>query len=161
EALVRWSLPLKQPAACDSVFAWLHDQHAVTPSLAESRTRAALTAGNVALAREFAADLPPTAAAPLLQWLHLLETPKPALRALATDDKTPVDPEALEAGLNRLALSDSAAAAALLPQLLARPDVTPALRARLQRVVALGLGYDHAPAAVAAFADLPTEAITD
>src|SRR5258708_16689107 len=33
--LARWSLPQKQPAECNDVFAWLRQPHLVTPTLAE------------------------------------------------------------------------------------------------------------------------------
>ncbi|MFI4914437.1 MAG: transglycosylase SLT domain-containing protein, partial [Steroidobacterales bacterium] len=161
EALVRWSLPQQQPSACDGVFDWLRSQGLLTPALAESRARVALAADNPRLASESAADLPATQAAPLLQWAQLLTAPKSTLSALASHAATPVEPDALAAGFDRLSRRDSAAATALLPPLLARPDMTPALRIRLRRTAALGAAYDHDPLALAAFADLPTEAIDD
>src|SRR6202011_1626994 len=51
--LARWSLPQRQPAECNAVFAWLRQQNLVTPALAENRARAALAADNPRLAREF------------------------------------------------------------------------------------------------------------
>jgi soluble lytic murein transglycosylase len=149
EALARWSQPQKQPSECDGVFAWLRSQGLLTPALAESRTRAALAAENARLAREFLADVPPPRAAPLLQWADLLSAPLAPLTRLADDPTLSVEPDALAAGFNRLSDIDAAAAAQLLPQLLARPDMTPALRARLGRSAALGLAYAHAPAAAA------------
>lgn len=158
-ALARWSLPQRQPSECDGVFAWLRLQGLLTPALAEDRTRAALAADNPRLAREFAADVPAPRAAPLWQWAQLLETPKPTLNMLADNAALPVEPEALAAGFNRLADSDSAAASEMLPLLLARPDMTPALQARLQRSAALGAAYGRNPAAMAAFAALKEDAI--
>ncbi|MGH8144034.1 MAG: transglycosylase SLT domain-containing protein [Steroidobacteraceae bacterium] len=154
EALARWSAPVQQPAACDSVFEWLRAQGMLTPALAAGRMRAALAAGNAALARADARDVPAAQVAPLLLWAQLLQAPKPALTALAAQPDTAVEPEALEGGFQRLSLQDSAAAAALLPQLLARPDMTAALHAQLQRDAALGLAYDHDPTAAAAFIGL-------
>ncbi len=159
EALALWSLPQKQPAECDSVFAWLRLQGLLTPALAESRARAALAADNPRLARDAAADVPPERAAPLWQWAQLLESPKSALTMLATDVSAPVEPEALEAGLARLARTDATSALSLLPPLLARPDVTPLLRASLQRITALGAAYGRDPAAVEAFRELPIDAV--
>jgi soluble lytic murein transglycosylase len=161
EALVRWNLPQKQPRECDSVFSWLRQQGLTSAAGAETRTRAALTADNPHLAREFAADLAPAAAAPLLQWAQLLEAPKPVLNALATNANMPVEAEALDAGFNRLARSDSAAALTLLPRLLARPDMTPALRGHLLRDAALGAAYDRNPDAIAALDGVPAEAADD
>ena len=77
--LERWSVPQKQPAECDDVFAWLRRQNLLTPALAEARTRAALAADNPRLARTFAADVPVARSAALLQWSDLLEAPKSML----------------------------------------------------------------------------------
>src|ERR1700738_3067024 len=56
--LARWSLPQKQPVECNNVFAWLRQQNLVTPALAESRVRAALSVDNPRLARESVGDVP-------------------------------------------------------------------------------------------------------
>jgi soluble lytic murein transglycosylase len=161
DALVRWNMPQKQPRECDGVFAWLHQQGVATAALALVRARAALSAENPRLAREFTAELSPSAAAPLLQWAQLLETPKPALSTLALNPSAPVDADALDAGLNRLARGDSATALQLLPRLLARPDMNPGLRGRLQRDVALGAAYDRNPAAMASLDAVPAETVDD
>src|ERR1700758_1763276 len=68
EALARWSLPQKQPPECEPVFAWLRQQGLLTPALAETRTRAALTANDPRLAREFVVDVAADKSAPLLEW---------------------------------------------------------------------------------------------
>jgi soluble lytic murein transglycosylase len=159
EVLARWKLPKKQPSECDTVFAWLRREGLLTPALAESRTRAALAADNSRLAREFAADVPETRAAPLLQWAQLLEAPKSTLNMLATNSAMPVEAAALAAGFDRFSRSESTAASALLPLLIARPDMTSALQGQLQRAAALGAAYDHDPAVIAAFGGLPTQAI--
>src|SRR5579863_3266966 len=161
EALARWNLPQKAPRECDAVFAWLRQKGLLTASLAQIRARAALAAENPKLAREFVTDVPPADAGPLLQWAQLLESPKAALEMLATGGATAVEPEALEAGFNRLARSDPAAALALLPRLLARPDMTPALQGRLQHDAALGAAYGRIPAAIAALASVPAGAVDD
>ena len=161
EALARWSLPQRQPAECDPVFAWLRTQGLLTPALAEARARAALAAENPKFARESILELPPAQAAPLLQWAQLLESPKSTLALLAADPSRPVEAAALEAGFTRLSRSDSAAAIGVLPGLLARPDLTPELRTRLRRLAALGAAYDRDPAALDAFRALPPEVIDD
>jgi soluble lytic murein transglycosylase len=153
--LERWSLPQKQPPECDDVFAWLRRQNLVTAALAEARTRAALAADNPRLARAFAADVPVTRSAALLQWSDLLETPKAALTVLATHPALPVEPDALAMGFEKLTHGNSAAAQDLLPLLLSRPDVPPALQYRLLRAAALGAAYDHDPTAPAAFDRVP------
>lgn len=159
EALTRWSLPQKQPTECDPVFAWLRQQGLLTPSLAESRTRAALAADNVRLAREFVADVPAEKAAPLLQWADLLDSSKAALTTIAGNPTTPVEPVALVAGFDHLARADSSSALALLPKLLARPDMTPTMQARLQRTAAMGAAYGRDSAAIAAFDVLPDSSV--
>ncbi len=157
-ALARWSLPQKQPAECGDVFIWLRQQNLLTPAIAESKVRAALAADNPRLAREFAADVPAPRVAALLQWSDLLEAPKPALTVLADHPSLPVEPDALGAGFEKLAHSDSAAALALLPQLLVRQESSPALQARLQRAAALGAAYDRDPRALQMFDGLVTQA---
>jgi soluble lytic murein transglycosylase len=159
EALARWNLVQRPPAECAPVFVWLHAQGAVTPALQEARARAALAADNALLAREFIAEVPAVRAAPLMQWLQLLEAPKPALNLLAATPATAVDPDALLAGFTRLSNTDAAAAAALLPPLLARADMTPPLAGRLRRAFALGAAYDRQSGAVAAFEQIPPELI--
>jgi soluble lytic murein transglycosylase len=156
-ALLRWQLPQRQPSECNPVFAWLKTQDVITPDMAEARTRAALAADNARLAREFAADVPVARAAPLLNWSDLLEAPKSALTVLATHPNLPADPDALAAGFDKLSRSDSQAGFDLMPRLLARPDMTPALRAKLRRSLALSAAYDRSPRALAAFAELAPE----
>jgi soluble lytic murein transglycosylase len=159
EALARWTLPQKQPAQCADAFMWLRQQGLITPALAESRTRAALAADNPRLAREFAADVPAPLGTELLRWSDLLQAPKSALNVLATHPTLPIDPEALAAGFDKLSRIDVTAAFALLPQLTARADATPALQSRLLRSAALGAAYDRDPQALTAFADLPLDAV--
>jgi soluble lytic murein transglycosylase len=158
DALARWLLPLKAPDECNGIFTWLRTQGLTSPDLAETRTRAALAADNPRLARDFVVDVPAPRAAPLLQWLQLLETPKAAIAQLAASPATPVEPDALIDGFSRLSSSDVNAAAASLPALLQRTDLSAALRTRLQRAAALGEAYGRAPGAVAAFALLPEDA---
>jgi soluble lytic murein transglycosylase len=158
-ALAQWMLPQKPLPECSGVFAWLRQQGLLTPSLAESRSRAALAAGNPRLAREFAADVAVPRRAALLQWSDLLESPQPALNILARHQTLPVEAEALTSGFEKLTHSDSAAALDLLPWLLGRDQMPAELQARLQRTAALGLAYDHDPQAMTLFDQLPAAAI--
>ncbi len=159
EALTRWGLAQKQPQECEPVFAWLRQQGVITPELAETRTRAALAADNAKLAREFVVDVPPDRAAPLLQWAQLLDSSRAALTALASTPLAPVEPAALAAGFDHLARADSAAALALLPKFLARPDMNPILQAKLQRIAAMGAAFGRDSAAIAAFELLPESSV--
>jgi soluble lytic murein transglycosylase len=158
DALARWLLPQKLPDECAPIVAWLHTQGLITPELADTRTRGALTADNPRLARDFVADVPAPRSAPLLQWIQLLESPKAMITMLANTPAASVEPEALVAGFSRFSISDTNAASAVLPSLLLRPDLTAALRTRLQRAAALGAAYSRSPGAVAAFAVLPEDA---
>jgi soluble lytic murein transglycosylase len=158
-ALLRWIVPQKPPAECTDVFAWLSQQGFLTPSLAEGRTRAALAADSARLAREFAADVPLSRRAALLQWSDLLESPRTALNVLATHASLMVEPEALAAGFDKLSRTEPSFALDLLPRLLAREGVDPALQDKLKRSAALGAAYDRDPRALAAFDELPPTAV--
>ena len=157
EVLARWSIAQRQPAECAGVFAWLRAQGLVTPALEETRARAALMADNAPLAREFIAEVPAQRAAPLMQWLQLLEAPRPSLNLLAMNPQVAVEADALLSGFTHLSYGDSAEASRLLPLLLARPDMTPGLQGKLRRAAALGAAYGRQPGAVAAFNQLPPE----
>ena len=157
DALARWSMPQRQPVACNGILAWLRTQGLLTPELAEARTRAALAGDNPRLAQEFVMDVPTAQAAPLLQWIRLLEAPKAEIAVLAAAPTTPVEADALLAGYTKLSFTDIAAATSALPGLLQRPDMTPALANKLKRAAALGAAYARAPGAVAAFGKLPDE----
>jgi soluble lytic murein transglycosylase len=157
DALARWSLPQREPVECAPVVAWLRLKSLLTPALLEARARAALAADNPSLAREFIAEVPAERAAPLTMWLQLLESPKSTLTTLATTRETAVETDALLAGFTRLSNTDAPAAATLLPLVQSRPDVTPAVRGRLQRAFALGEAYARQPGSVAAFDAVPAE----
>ena len=158
-ALTRWMAPLKAPAECADVFAWLRQQGLLTAALAESRTRAALSADAPRLAREFAADVPLERRAALLQWSDLLDSPHSALNVLATHPSLTIEPDALAAGFDKLARMEPANALDLLPKLLARDDLAPELQGRLRRAAALGAAYDRDPRAMAAFDEVPPAAV--
>jgi soluble lytic murein transglycosylase len=159
DALARWELPQKQPQECSGAFAWLRANNLLTAELAENRTRAALLANNARLAQDFVSDVPAPSAAPLMQWIQLLEAPKAAVAMLAVSSSTPVEADALVAGFSRLSVSDPTDAATLLPSLLQRPGVSPALRMRLQRALALGEASSREPDAVASFSKLSDDSV--
>ncbi len=158
EALRRWSTPQRQPPECDPVFAWLRVQKLITPELAEARARALLEGNNPHLAREVLGELPAGQAVPLERWAHLLEAPKPALQEVEADPHLSVEPAALLAGFDKLARLDAPAAAALLPRLLERPELTVAMQLRLRKSAALGAAFSRDAGAVQAFATLPESA---
>ena len=158
-ALIRWMAPQKPLAECANVFAWLQRQGLLTPALAESRTRAALSADSPRLAREFAADVPLNRRAALLQWSDLLDSPRAALTVLATHPNLAVEPDALAAGFDKLARTEPGYALDLLSKLVAHEGLTPENQDRLKRAAALGAAYDRDPRAIAAFDDLPAAAV--
>jgi soluble lytic murein transglycosylase len=158
-ALLRWMVPQKPPAECADVFAWLRQQGFLTASLAEGRTRAALSADTPRLAREFAADVPLNRRAALLQWSDLLDSPRTALNVLATHPSLAVEPEALASGFDKLSRTEPAFALDLLPRLLARDGLPPMVQDQLKRSAALGAAYDRDPRAMTAFAELPAAAV--
>jgi peptidoglycan lytic transglycosylase len=158
-ALLRWIVPQKPPAECADVFAWLRQQGFLTAALAEARARAALLADTPRLAREFAADVPINRRTALLQWSDLLESPRSALNVLAAHPTLSVEPEALAAGFDKLSRTEPVVALELLPRLLARDGLAPALQDVLKRSAALGAAYDRDPQALAAFDALPPAAV--
>jgi soluble lytic murein transglycosylase len=157
EALLRFSLPQRQPTQCNVVFNWLRQQGMLTPAVLEARTRAALASDNPRLARELAAELPPANAKELANSAELLDAPRSALTALSAHPEQPVEADVLALSFDKLSRSDAAAAFVLLPQLLARGDMTAALAARLQRSTALAAAYDHDARAVGSFEQLPLD----
>jgi soluble lytic murein transglycosylase len=80
------------------------------------------------------------------------------LALLSLDPSKPAEPEALAAGFGRLCSSDTAAAWALLPALLKRPDMTAALSSKLQRSAALSAAYSRLPGAVSGFGEYTPDA---
>ena len=159
EALARWSVPQRQPPECAGVFAWLRTQGLVTPALEETRARAALMADNAPLAREFIAEVPAERAAPLMQWLQLLEAPKPVAQPARDESASGRRTGRARRRFHSSVVWRFADASMLLPLLLARPDMTPSLQGRLRRAAALGAAYGRQPGAVAAFNQLPPEAV--
>jgi len=159
DALARWSLPQRQPGPCENVFAWLRAAGRLPAERVEERARAALTNSDPQFALEILAELAPDRAANLRQWAQILLAPKPMLSALAATPQTAVEPDALIGGLELLARHDAESARALLPRLLARTDLAPIVRGRLQRAVALGGALARAPWASDAFRRLPPDAV--
>lgn len=157
--LLRWSVLQRLPGECDSVMIWLRSQGAITAAAAETQTRAALAKDDFRLARDYAVDVTPARATPLQQWIKLLEAPKAALTSLANHPEEPVEADALAGSYTRLAYTDSATTAALLPVLLRRADMTTALKGRLLRAAAMAAAYERSPAAVRTFDDVPIEAL--
>jgi soluble lytic murein transglycosylase len=159
DVLAFWQQPARMPRECDGVFSWLRSQNLITAAAAEARSRAALAADNARLGRDAALDVPAPRQDALLLWARLLEVPRPAIEDLVSHPDASVEAEALVGGFKRLSRTDAVTASNLLSSLQSRAWMTPALYGRLQRLVALGLAYDHSPSAVAAFQSLPAEVV--
>ena len=158
-ALTRWRLPQAQPPECDAIVNWLHQQNLLAPAIVEERVRAVLATGNWRLAKDFVTEVPAPQNAPLLQWIRLLQSPRPELNALARDPTLSVEPRALVAGFARLTLTDFQSAASLLSALQRRTELNDENRGELQRAAALGGAYARNPDAVTAFDQIPAAMI--
>jgi soluble lytic murein transglycosylase len=101
--LVKQWLTTREVPECEPAYAWGMDHGIITPDLLERRARLALQAGNTGLARQLIARLPANQAAPLQQWVALLDTPQRTIDSLLAQPTTAVLPEALLAGWARLA----------------------------------------------------------
>lgn len=140
-ALELWMTPTVLPPSCAPVIQWLTDHLQLTPDRIERRARAALAAGQPALAETLARDLPAAQGAPILEWAALLQDPQSEVEHVIQDPQVPVEWAALLEGFTRLARHDPDQAAA---------DYTPLSQARtlskpqldlLARAVALGFAW--------------------
>ncbi len=140
-ALVRqWLLPREVPE-CDSPFAWGIDHGLITAELVQRRARAALQAGNTALAKPLLARLPQAQASDLRQWAELLDTPLRSVDTLLHHPASPVLPEALLAGWSKLARQDPDGAVDRYPQLLRARNLTSESASSFALAVALPLAW--------------------
>jgi peptidoglycan lytic transglycosylase len=144
--------PRSLPDACDPAFDWLRAQGQLTPDLIERRARLALAAGEAGLARYLAKSLPESRAAPILQWVTLIERPRAAFDSLIADPKMVVEPEAMLDGWRRYARADADAAAALYPALIEARGLDPAEASPYALAVALPLSWSRHPRALEFFA---------
>ena len=144
--------PRSLPAACDPAFDWLKAQGRLAPELIERRARLALGAGEAGLARHLARALPANRAAPLEQWIGLIEKPRAGIEALIADPARPVEAAALLDGWTRLARADSERAAALYPALVQARGLDTRAASPYALAVALPLSWSRLPRALEFFA---------
>ncbi|MGH8217391.1 MAG: transglycosylase SLT domain-containing protein [Steroidobacteraceae bacterium] len=149
---------------CEPAFAWLERTGFVTVELIEQRARLALAGGHAALARASVLELPPTRAAPLFQWISLLESPLRSIDALIASPSTPVEPAALFAGWSLLARAEPEEATARYESLVRARRLNHARASQYALVLALALAWNRDGAALDYFgrvrpADLDDEAI--
>jgi soluble lytic murein transglycosylase len=158
-----WLIPLNLPE-CEPAFAWLRLQGLLTLELIEQRARLALAAGNSVLASTIVLELPPPRAAPLFQWISLLESPERSIDDLIASPGTPVESAALLAGWSRLAREDPEAAVARYESFVRARGLSDKSASPYALALALALARDRDPAALDYFkrvrpADLDDEAI--
>ncbi len=115
--LAEWDVPKSLPPACDPAFDWARTQGLLTPERIDRRARAALAAGESGLARFLAGSLPPSTAAPILQWATIIDKPRESVAALIAAPERSVEPAALLDGWRRFARLDADAAADEFPSL--------------------------------------------
>lgn len=138
-----WMTPHSLPE-CDTAFTWLRQNGVLTPELIEKRARLALRDGNPAFASQIIAQLPPDRAAPLTQWVDLLETSEQAIDTLIASPQTAVEPEALLAGWTRFARMDPEDAKARYAHLVqARGLTTREAASPYALALALALAWDR------------------
>ena len=152
QALVDWESPKSLPSACDPAIGWLRAQGLLTPALIERRARAALAAGESALARQLVATLPSAQAAPLLQWADLIDKPVPNVEALIANPTTSVEPAALLDGWRRYARADSELAAQRYPALIASRGLDEIAAGPYALAVGYQLSLSRKPGALAFYA---------
>lgn len=158
--LAFWATAPQMPSACNPPFDWLQAQNLISDAALEQRARKALAAGNANLAGVLVKRLPASRAAPLQQWLRLLQDPKAALADIAADPRQNFEWEALDAGFQKLSRRDPPTAQRVLAQF-DRNRLSDAQYGELRRAVALGLAWDRDPAAIAAFQAVPEAAVDD
>lgn len=157
-ALQLWQVGRSQPAACDPVFDWLRARGALGPQRVVERAELALAAGEVALGRHLARQLPAELAAPLLRWADFVQTPQAAIDALLARPEQPVEAPALRQAwdqLSRRAPDAAYARHAALRQRIAGHPHAAALQTELGGMLGLGAAISRKAWALEVFAPLP------
>jgi soluble lytic murein transglycosylase len=152
EEIARAFLSPRSQPECERAFEWLRTTGGLTDLLLEQRVRLALQAGNPSFARELAQSLPAERAAPLLQWVALLEDPRREIDALIGAPRRTVDADALLAGWTRLARTDRAAAKARFAPFTRARGLDRDAASPFALALALPLSWDRDPETLAYFA---------
>lgn len=157
-----WLVGANTPDSCEPAFAWLRAHDGLPPSLIDQRARLALAAGNSKLARKLAATMPPEMAAPINQWITLVDSPRSEINLLIAAPARPVEPAALLDGWQRLTRNDPQTAVALYqPLLQARGLAAAADAAPYARALGLGLAWSRLPQAGSYFALMTADVADD
>lgn len=147
-----WLVPRSLPDACNPALDWWRARGGPGGELVARRARLALEAGQPALARALARDLPAERGAPLLQWAALIEQPAREIAALVAQPERPVESDALLDGWLRFARTDAEAAAQLYPALLEARRLDERSASPYALAVALGRSWSRLPGALEFFA---------
>jgi len=155
----QWLTPQSLPQ-CEQPFAWLRAKNALTPELIEQRARLALEKGNTSFARQMIVLLPAERAAPLNDWLTLIDKPRSIDQFIANPAK-PIEPSVLLAGWSRLARVDRDGALARFDLLVRSRGWSASEASRYALALALPLAWDRRPEALEYFARVEASDLDD
>ena len=148
-------------AVCNPPFQWAQANHIITPALIEQRIRLALKSGNYLLANDLIAPLPAAQAAPLKQWITLIEQPQAAIDALIAHPEIKVEVAALQDGWTRLARKAPDAAMRRLSPLSHARDWTELATSPYALNLALALAWNRRDEALEYFARVAPSDMTE
>lgn len=154
-ALEFWLRGWSQPKACNPVFAWLENNGELTNARIIERARLAVLASHYGLAEYLADKLPAEARAPIDRWLNVSRNPGELHVVPELADSIAVHV------LKRLAHLDLDGAAALIPELAERLDLSDRAIYEMRRYVSLLYAQNHRPEAIASFARLDPSRMDD
>ena len=159
-ALAIWRTGSELPAACTPMIDWLTQQGVLGVEQIAERTRLALEAQKLAVARMLIRQLPEDQRAAFQLWADVLETPARNLeRGLAQG----VDPRGAIDGFIKLARADPDDAAIVAARIEASgiPMRAPATVGDMRREIALNLAWSRRPETVGMFRQVPETALDE
>lgn len=146
----QWLTP-KSLQECERAFDWLRAEKALGPDLIEQRARLAIDKNNLGFARQIVAMLPAERAAPLTQWIALLERPRSVDQYIASPDKS-IDAKILLEGWTKLARNDRDGAIARFENLMKARQFSAREASPFALALALPLSWDRRSEALHYFA---------
>ncbi|MEJ0035919.1 MAG: transglycosylase SLT domain-containing protein [Gammaproteobacteria bacterium] len=144
----QWLITPRSLPECKIPFDWMKEQGVLTTDLIEQRVRLALKSGDAPFAKQMIELLPAERAAPLTQWVALLEKPQPNIDALIASPAKAVDGAALLAGWSRLTRVDPTVAKERYTQFVRARDLSSQSASPYARALALRLAFNRDPAAL-------------
>ena len=146
----QWLTPKSVPE-CERAFDWLRAHGKLSPELIEQRARRAIERNNLGFARQIVAMLPAERAAPLTQWIALLQQPRTIDQYIATPGKA-IESDALLAGWTKLARGDRDGAIARFDSLVKARKFSAKQASPYALALALPLAWDRRSEALRYFA---------